>query len=241
MLKINWNYIKGLFLIALVVFLLSFSHHKNSTKTVRDIVIEFEEGNNLYMNYQMVNKLLIQNGKTVKNQAKSVIDLHKIEANVLVHPMVEEASVFLTIDGLLKSKIKQRTPIARVITDNKSYYVDKQAKTMPLSANHSARVMLISGNVGEENNKEIHLLVTTILNDDFLKKQIIGIQKTQNNEFVMSTRIGDQKIFIGKIENLNQKFKNLKSFYTKTMTDKTIDNYTAINLKYNNQVVCTKR
>ena len=238
---INWNYIKGMFLISLMVFLYGFSHHKNSTKTVRDIVIEFDNGNNLYMNYQMVNKLLIQNNRTVKNQAKSVIDLHKIEANVLTHPMVEDASIFLTVDGLLKSKIKQRTPIARVITNNKSYYIDKQAKTMPLSANHSARVMLISGNVKEEDNKEIHLLVTTILNDNFFKKQVIGIQKTQNNEFVLRSRIGDQKIFIGKIENLNRKFKNLKSFYAKTMTDKTIENYIAINLKYNNQVVCTKK
>lgn len=238
---INWNYIKGMFLIALVVFLYGFSHHKNSTKPVRDIVIEFDNGNNLYMNYQMVNKLLIQNNRTVKNQAKSVIDLHKIEANVLAHPMVEDASIFLTVDGLLKSKIKQRTPIARVITNNKSYYIDKQAKTMPLSTNYSARVMLISGNVKEEDNKKIHLLVTTILNDNFLKKQVIGIQKTQNNEFVLRTRVGDQKIFIGKIENLNQKFKNLKSFYAKTMTDKTIKNYVEINLKYNNQVVCTKK
>jgi cell division protein FtsQ len=230
-----------LILLALVVFLYGFSHQKNKVKTIRDIVIEFDEGNNLFMNYEMVNKLLIQNGKTVKNQGKSVIDLHKLEAHVLAHPMVEDASIFLTVDGLLKSKIKQRTPIARVITDNKSYYIDKQGKTMPLSSNHSARVMLISGNVKEENRKEIHLLVTTILNDDFLKKQIIGIQKMQNNEFVLSTRIGEQKIFIGKVENLKQKFKNLKSFYTKTMTDKTINNFIAINLKYNDQVVCTKR
>ncbi len=241
MLKINWNFIKGVFIVALVVFLYGFSHQKNSVKKVRDIVIEFEDGNNLYMNYAMVNKLLIQNGKTVKNQAKSVIDLHKLEAIVLAHPMVEDASIFLTIDGLLKSKIKQRTPIARIITNNKSYYVDKQAKTMPLSANHSARVMLISGNVKEEDNKEIHLLVTTILKDDFFKKQIIGIQKTKNNEFILRTRVGDQKIIIGNIENLDQKFKNLKSFCSKTMTDKTMENYKEINLKYSNQVVCTKK
>ena len=158
--KINWNYIKALILLALVVFLYGFTHQKNSVKTIRDIVIEFDEGNNLFMNYEMVNKLLIQNGKTVKNQGKSVIDLHKLEVHVLAHPMVEDASIFLTVDGLLKSKIKQRTPIARVITDNKSYYIDKQGKTMPLSSNHSARVMLISGNVKEENREEINLHIT---------------------------------------------------------------------------------
>jgi len=240
-LKINWNYIKSLLLIALIAFLYGFSHQKNKAKKVYDVVIEFEEDKNLFMNYQMVNKLLIQNNETVKNKTKSVIDLHKLEANILAHPMVEDASVFLTVNGLLKTKIKQRTPIARVITNGYSYYIDKQAKIMPLSKNYAARVLLISGDIKRENNKKIHLLVTTILKDEFLKKQIIGIEKMPNNEFVLRTRIGKQKIFFGKIENVNQKFKNLKAFFKKTMTDKTIDNYIAINLKYNNQVVCTKK
>ena len=239
--KINWNYIKGLFLLGLVVFLYGFSHHKHSAKKVRDVVIEFEEGNNLFMDYEMVNKLLIQNGKPVKNEAKTIIDLHKLEANVLSHSMVENASVFLTVDGLLKTKIKQRTPIARVISDTKSYYIDRQAKIMPISENHSARVLLISGNITESDKDEIYLLVTKIMSDEFLNKQIVGVHKTQRNEFILETRIGEQKIELGKIENLNLKFKNLKSFFNKTMADNSIDNYTSINLKYNNQVVCTKK
>lgn len=239
--KINWNFIKGLLLLVSVVFFVGFSHVKNDSKTVRDISIEFEDGNSLFMDYEMVNKLLIQNGKTVKNEPKTVIDLHKLEANVLSHPMVENASVFLTVDGLLKTVVKQRTPIARVISGTESYYIDKQAKEMPLSKNYSARVLLISGKVNKNDNAQIYLLVTKILNDEFLKKQIIGIQKTTNNEFVLSTRIGDQKIELGTLENLDLKFKNLNSFFSKTMADHSIDNYTLINLKYNNQVVCTKK
>tara|TARA_R110001583_G_scaffold93517_2_gene236451 strand:+ start:1174 stop:1896 length:723 start_codon:yes stop_codon:yes gene_type:complete len=240
-LKVNWNYIKGLLLLGLVAFLYGFSHQKHAVKKVHDISIEFEEGENLFMDYQMVNKMLIQNGKTVVNEAKTVIDLHKLEATILNHSMVESASVYLTVDGLLKTKIKQRTPIARVLTDSKSYYIDREAKKMPLSENHSARVLLVSGDISEADNGKIYLLVTKILSDEFLKKQIIGAHKTQNNEFVLSSRIGDQNIELGKIENLDMKFKNLKSFFNKTMTDKTIDNYSSINLKYNNQVVCTKK
>ena len=238
--KFNWTYIKGLLLLALVVFLYGFSYNKNNAKEVREILIEFDDGENLFMDYQMVNKMLIQNGATVKNQAKSVIDLHALELNVVSHPMVEDAVIFLTVDGLLKAKIKQRTPIARVLSNTKSYYIDKQAKIMPLSGNHSARVMLVLGDIKTEDIKEIHLLATTILNDDFLNKQLISIRKIPNNEFVLNSRVGDQKIYLGKIEDLNKKFKNLKSFFNKTMADKTIDNYSAINLKYNNQVVCTK-
>lgn len=223
------------------MFLYGFSHQRNEVKLINDVVVEFEEGDNLYMSYEMVNKLLIQKSSTLKNEAKSVIDLQELEANVLVHPMVEDASVYLTVDGILKTRIKQRTPIARVVTNNGSYYVDKQAKKMPLSANHSARVLLISGAIVETDTAKIFELVSVILNDEFLKKQIIGIQKTLNNEFILKTRVGDQTIIIGEIDNLYQKFKNLKSFLNKTMEDNSIENYSTINLKYNNQVVCTKK
>jgi len=239
--KINWNYIIGIFLVSLVVFLYGFSNLKNSTQKVSDISIEFEQGDNLFMDYQMVNKLLIQNGGTVKNQAKSVINLHNLEAKIRSHPMVESASVFLTVDGFLKAEIKQRTPIARVVVNNKSYYIDRQAKSMPLSENFSARVLLISGAVKEGENAEIHELVTAILNNEFLKEQIIGVEIKPKNEYVLDTRVGDLKIILGEVENLDQKFKNLGSFYIKSMADSTIYKYDSINLKYNKQVVCTNK
>ena len=239
--RINWNYIIGICLVSLVVFLYGFSNLKNSTQKVADISIEFEQGDNLFMDYEMVNKLLIQNGETVRNLTKSVIDLHNLEANIQSHPMVESASVFLTVDGFLKAKIKQRTPIARVVINNESYYIDRQAKSMPLSENFSARVLLISGTVKEVNNAEIQQLVTTILKDKFLKEQIIGVEIKPENEYVLNTRVGDQKIILGNIENLNQKLKNLDSFYIKTMADSTIYKYDSINLKYNKQVVCTNK
>lgn len=240
MLKINWNYIKGLTLLLLVVFLYGFSYQKNKIKKIKDIVIEFEEGTNFFISHEIVNKLLIQNNQSAKNQAKSVIDLHQLETNVLSHPMVEDATVYLTVDGLLKTKIKQRTPIARVVSKTKSYYIDKQAKKMPLSENYTARVLLIYGNVADENINNIYYLVTTILGDEFLKKQIISVTKMPSNEFVLKTREGNQKILLGTTDDLEIKFKNLKSFFTKTITDNTLDNYSTINLKYHKQVVCTK-
>jgi cell division protein FtsQ len=239
-LKINWNYIKGLTLLLLVVFLYGFSYQKNKIKKIKDIVIEFEEGTNFFISHEIVNKLLIQNNQSAKNQAKSVIDLHQLETNVLSHPMVEDATVYLTVDGLLKTKIKQRTPIARVVSKTKSYYIDKQAKKMPLSENYTARVLLIYGNVADENINNIYYLVTTILGDEFLKKQIISVTKMPSNEFVLKTREGNQKILLGTTDDLEIKFKNLKSFFTKTITDNTLDNYSTINLKYHKQVVCTK-
>lgn len=239
--KINWNYIKGSLLIAALLFLFGFSNHRNVNKKVKSVDVKFEQGENLFMSYEMVNKLLIQNQKHVQNQAKSLIDLNRLEKQVLAHPMVENATTFLTIDGELKTSVKQRTPIGRVNTNSKSYYIDRQGEVMPLSVNYSARVPIVTGLSITENIEDIYTLLTYIKGDVFLKKQIVGIHKSAENDFILMTRIGSHKVNLGNIENLEVKIKNLKAFYNHTMTNKTIENYNIINLKYNNQVVCTKK
>lgn len=238
--KINWTYIKGVFLIALLAILYGFSNNRNEARKIRNIKIEFEGDSKLFMSYEMVNKLLIQNGKTVKNQSKSVIDLHKLEVNVQSHPMVENVSVFTTVNGELFAKVQQRTPIARVVVNRGSYYIDKQGKTMPLSPIYADRVLLVTGDVDEKDNSKIYFLTSEILKDEFLRNELVGIQKLPNEEFVLHTRDNHHKIILGNLNGLTQKFKNLKAFYVKAIADKTIANYRTLNLKYNNRVVCTK-
>jgi cell division protein FtsQ len=207
---------------------------------VSEIVVEFEAGENNFLTHSMVNKLLIQNKETVQNQAKSVINLYGLENQVSENPYVENASVFLTIAGRLKSVIKQRTPVARIISENDSYYIDKQGVKVPLSDNYSARVMLVSGIESDEDIEEIIPLISLILNDNFLQKEIVGIEKSDVDEYQFSVRSGNYKIDFGKLIEVDIKFKKLKAFYNKTFKDKTIKNYKTINLKYHNQVVCTK-
>ena len=234
------TYLFSLLLLASLAFLYSFSSVKNSSKKIKKVVIEFVEGNNVFLTQEMVNKLLIQNNRELTKQQKSVIDLQSLEHDVLSDPYIESATVFFTIDGVLKTIVKQRTPIARINTVNSSYYIDKHGFKVPLSDNYSARVMLVTGKINEENLEEFTRFVNIILADNFLKKEITGIHKTQNNEFILSVRSGQYKIEFGLLEEINVKFKKLKAFYNKAFVDKTIEQYKTINLKYHNQVVCAK-
>mgnify|MGYP000111995535 CR=1 FL=1 len=234
------KYIAFLLLIGSLGFLYSFSTTRNQQKKVGEPVIEFEAGDNNFLTHSMVNKLLIQNDTTVKNQAKSMLDLYGLENMVLKNPYVKNASVFLTIDGTLKSIVKQRTPIARIINNSASYYIDKQGIKVPLSNNYSARVMLISGLKKDEEIKEILPLISYIIEDDFLYKEVVGMQKLEGDEYQFSVRSGNYKINFGNLSKMDTKFIKLKAFYNKTFEDKTIQNYKTINVKYHNQVVCTK-
>ena len=176
----------------------------------------------------------------VKNEAKSLINLHDLENVVFQNPLVEEAKVFLTIRGVLKTVIKQRTPIARVNTGVEVYYIDRQGLKMPLSENFSARVLLVSGDVKEKDIPAVYALVEEINKDAFLTKLIVGIHKNSTGDYRLQTRKYDQQIQIGKIEDLKVKFKKLEAFYNEVIQNKEVEKYKTINLKFNNQVVCTK-
>ncbi len=233
-------YIAFVALIAFLFFLYGFSASRNGAKKVKNTVVEFEEGDNNFLTHKMVDKMLIQNQKFVQNQSKSVVDLHFLETNVSANPYVEKATVFLTINGVLKTLIKQRKPVARIVDNDSIFYVDKYGVKIPLSANFSARVPLVSGVGNAEEIKELIQLLQTISSDDFFNKEIIAIERNAQNEYVFTVRTGDYKIAFGKYEFAPLKFKKLKAFYNKALIDGSIKKYKLINVKYHNQVVCTK-
>ena len=233
-------YIKAILFIGVVAFLFGFASNRNELKKVSDIDVNFTNGDNLFITYETVNKLLIQNYGELRSQRKENIILRSLEQTLKSNDMIEDADAFLTIDGKLGASIKQRTPIARVVDEAVAYYIDVKGNRMPLSLNYSARVPLLSG-VNGNDIEDAYKLALLIYNDSFLQKQIIGIEQNSKKEFVLRTRIGNQQIEFGSLDNVNTKFKKLKAFYNKVLKDKTLDKYQIINLIYENQVVCTKK
>jgi len=239
----NWTYIKGFFLIAMVLFLFGFASIRNENKKINKIKIDFINGKNLFVTYKTVNKLLIQKLGKVKNKTKDNIFLNTLEHTVLNNKLVQDANVYLSINGVLGVLVKQKTPIARVLSKGGSYYIDNQGVRMPLSKNYSARVPLITSEKKEIDIKSIYILLDFISKDDFLNKQIIGVHQTKNDEYLLRTRVGSQLINLGSLKNYKIKFDNLKVFYQEILKKdvSNLDKYKMINLKYNNQIICTKK
>ncbi|MCF6351058.1 MAG: cell division protein FtsQ [Flavobacteriaceae bacterium] len=234
------THIKTLFFTLLITSLFVFVNHRNSVRKIKDIQIEFEQGDNLFITSEMVNKLLTQSTNNLKNKAKESINLKDLEQNILTSKMIENVEVYLTVDAVLKTRVLQRKPIARVQANNGSYYLDSKGKKMPLSINHSARVPIVTGVKSANDLKLVFKMCNTVLKEAFMHKQIIGL-KISNNEFELKTRMGNQVILFGDLTKTNFKIKKLKAFYQKVIADKTLKNYKKINLKYNDQVVCTKK
>ena len=106
--------IKFASLTIVIVFLYGFAAHRNSLQTNKDVKVVFENGENLFVSYETVNKLLIQNLGAYKNQSKENINLNNLEGFLQRNEMIENAEIFLTLSGDLGAIITQRTPVLRV-------------------------------------------------------------------------------------------------------------------------------
>jgi cell division protein FtsQ len=238
--RINWNYIKGILLLGLVVFLYAFSSHKNNSRSVTKIAVQFSGNENVYITTEMVNKLLIQNQEQLFNLPKDNLDLKEMEFLLESNDMIKSAQVYLTVNGEVRTNIEQKQPIARVYSDT-TFYIDEDGLWMPLSPQHSARVPLVTGVVEKEDLEAVYKMALKIYKDPFLKTYITEIHQNETNEISLKMRLSDFEILVGPLENLDQKIKNLKAFYQKAKKDKVLDIYKTVNLQFDNQVVCTKK
>jgi cell division protein FtsQ len=89
--------------------------------------------------------------------------------------------------------------------------------------------------------EELVYLYSKIQENSLLRAQIVGIFVDQNNEYSLSVQFGDFKIILGELDRLDEKFLKLEQTFRKIMNNVGWDTYSTINLKFKDQVVCTKR
>lgn len=236
----NWTNIRLILMFALVVFLFSFTSKRNENRKLTKSEVIFVGDNDPFVKQETVNKLLIENNKEASSIQKVNLDLNTLETNLNAQEMIEKSDVYVSIDGVLKAVVKQKTPIARVFDNGGSFYIDYEGNRMPLSANFTARVPLVSGGINKNNNEDLARLFRVIYDDAFLKKNIIGIEIMPNGSLKMHNRNFDYQIDFGKVINVERKFKNYKAFFQKAVLDSSLYKYKKIDLRFTEQVVCTK-
>ena len=224
----------------LVIVLFSFTSNRNENRKLTKTKVVFVGENASFLKQETVNKLLIENNADASAIRKDKLDLNKLEKAVSSDPMVEESEVFVTIDGVLKAVVKQKTPIVRVFDGKRSFYIDYKGNTMPLSANFTARVPLVLGVIRKQNSEALAELFRKIYDDEFLKKNIIAIQIMPNGSLKMLNRNFDYQIDFGGAKNVDAKFQNYKAFFQKAVVDSSLYKYKKIDLRFTQQVICTK-
>jgi cell division protein FtsQ len=225
------------------------------------VEVDHRDGN-FFLTDEDVKRMVLDKGDSLIGRKLSTIPIAKYERHLTAHPSVKRAEVFTKLNGTFAVKVYQREPILRVFNvHGESFYLDRDGNLMPTSTNYTARVPVASGfvhdrfdkmqrfNVTELNDSiakrtvldDLFILADFVRRDGFWRAQIQQIRVEHNGEFTLIPTVGDHHILLGKRHNMEQKFEKLLLFYRKGLNTTGWDQYSHINLKYKNQVICTRR
>jgi cell division protein FtsQ len=238
--KFNWNTIRLVLIVALMIFLYSFSGIKNQERKIQKLNIAFNADDYPFLNETMVNNLLIQNFQGASKVKKEKVNLKELESLLNANKYVDNSQVFCSIDGFLNTKIKQKKPVIRVFNENGSYYLDNKGDKVPLSENFTPRVPVYYGVINANEVKKLVSLFDFIENDEMLKHNIVDIKKSQKGNIIFSVRDYNYKVIFGTEINMEIKFKNYKAFLQHASKDILIKSYKSVNLIFTEQVICAK-
>ncbi|MBI9066945.1 MAG: hypothetical protein JEZ09_06610 [Salinivirgaceae bacterium] len=222
-----------------------------------------DETSNYFIEETDVLNMLNDRGEQLIGLPIEQINVNKLEEFLLLNPSVKNANVYRTYNGDVQISVTQRNPILRVINKSReSFYVDEEGSVMPLSNKYTAHVLVVSGDIDlsftqltsinqshdneeiVENSKrqllDLYNLASYIYKNEFWRAQIEQIY-IHGNEYELVPRVGTHVILLGDISDYEIKLKKLKALYQQGLPIVGWNKYDKINLKYFNQVICTKR
>ena len=245
---------------------LAFATSKEKNVVAENLLVSVNNTEvNTFIDEEDVKEFFKERNDSILNTSLKNIDVNGLEKALNSHPAVENADIAVDVNGDVTIDVTQRTPLVRVINmDGESYYIDNKSKLMPLSDKYTARVLIATGYIVEpyatryqlsvdaisKNEKfaaisvldDIYNISAYIAKDSVLASLIHQINVTNDQELELYPSIGNHKIVFGEAKDFEEKFEKLKTFYTEGL-NKTDgwNKYSTINIKYKNQVVCTKK
>lgn len=257
------------FWIALVTGLLvtmGFVNKQQDALLCKALNVSVNQDNDLYFLDKLdIIQLIKDRGDSIVGQPKATVNVSEIEKALNSHADISNAEVYMSINGEMKVEVVQRKPVVRILNaDGDSYYIDDKGKLMPLSNKYTAKVLIANGalsepfirrytysiaDIGKDSllNKtsmldEIYAMANYINADKFWSSQIQQIYVNRERDMEIVPMAGDQKIIFGDTTLMDEKFKKLYTFYQQGLnTTGWWDKYSVINLKFKNQIVCTKK
>jgi len=260
--RIRWHIIHILFFWLIVVVYLIVTmglvsdHHRDAL--CNHIKIEVTDSS--HRQFVKRNDVLrLVQGANVPLQGTPLRTIEKaaIEDAVRQNPFVSRSEVFSTIDGSVRVEVSQRKPLFRVINRRgKNYYVDDEGFIIGFRGIYPSHVLVASGNIPDpvsdslgvchvmkQNNiwTGLYKLAEYVTGDNLWKNQIEQVYVRTNGEVELIPRVGAHLIILGEPEGFEKKLHKLEILYEKGFGKSNWNNYEQINLKYENQIVCTKR
>lgn len=235
-------YILSVSLFVYLIIVLTFASGKLEGIKCKDLqVVVDNTGGNVFIDEEEVLKVIKHGYGDIRDVHIVEVDKDSMERVLIKNPVIKSAQVYYSLDGNFHVEITQRTPVLRVMS-GEGYYVDEDGEMMPLSGKYSARVVVATGNVSKKFACDgLYPFVMKLKNDDFWDALIEQIVVKEQEEISLIPKVGNFRIVVGSLEDIDQKMENLRLFLQKGIALRGWNVYKEINLKFKDQIVCVKR
>ena len=235
-------YILSVSLFVYLIIVLTFVSAKLGEVKCKGVqVVVDDTGENAFIDEDDVLQLIKRNYGELKNVNVVDIDKDSMECVLVRNSVIKSAQVYYSLDGYFHVEITQRKPVLRVMS-GEGYYVDEDGKVMPLSRKYTSRVVVATGNISRNFAcNGLYPFVMGLKNDGFWDALIEQIVVANGNEVILIPKVGNFRIVVGELENVEKKMENLRLFLQEGIALKGWNVYKEINLKFENQIVCIKR
>ncbi|MBK7231893.1 MAG: hypothetical protein IPH93_06445 [Saprospiraceae bacterium] len=198
---------------------------------------------------ETVLKFYKKDWRKIKSFAMNTVGL---ESRLEALPVVHHSEIYLDANQNLHVDVYQRDPVLRVLDiEGNQYYIDTEGNKIPCSSRYAARVPVVTGVAGTQGDrnvlkgknlhiKNIYYLALEIAKDPFAQSLIEQIDIQQTGDVVFVPKIGSEKIFFGKVNDIQEKLDKLQFFYREGLRYEGWNVYTTIDLQNRDQVVCKR-
>ena len=199
-----------------------------------------------------VDSLILSSFPTLLKTDIKRVDKKAIRKMLMNHPYVADADVSMSTGGKLQVEVTQRIPLVRVFYQDNEFYISEQGTIMPLCANHFCDVMVANSQQPTANSQQpiansqqpiasLWCLARFIHDNPIYDGVFDQLTIDAKGDLVLTPKLGNTTVVVGDTTHLAEKFENLWAFYDQGVKKMGWDTYKTINLKYNNQLVCTKK
>lgn len=175
------------------------------------------------------------------------IPLAQVEKRLGGHPFIKSAQASIGHKGILKVKIKQHEPIARIARPmGADGYITTEGLIIPTSPTYTSRVLILEGEYAEklmdqgsvDAMPELMPLIRFVTGDEFWSAQVTELEINKKDDIRLHQQVGKQVIEFGDALDLESKFRRIEVLYKEILPRKGWNAYERISVKFKNQIVC---
>lgn len=256
----------SLYALASVVVLVGiiWANLNRSNSPVSDICIVVDyRGNDTLVTAEELRQQLLEAMPDLPARLVKEVREDVVASTVARSPFVKNTTANISVGRCIVVNTEQRRPILRVFCEDKEFYLDDLGRVVPVSFHGDCDVLVGNGHFRQHltpafQSLDIQALATDTLRQHYDLVQMWNVAQyldlnpkygvlfdqiyvSPEGDLQLVPKVGNHIVTLGDSRQMDRKMANLWAMYHRGMAQTGWNTYRLINLKFSDQVICTKR